>query len=62
MIDMIETDGAVGCGCGAHVLEVIAGAFTEFGSDPLIETFDVGNIFHDLLSDGTAKQLRLRFL
>ena len=59
---MIETDSAVGSGSRAEILEVCFCIAVKLGADPLIKTFDIGDIFHDLHADSGAENRASGFL
>ena len=60
VLNMIQADGAVGGGGCAEVLQVSFGTVVQFGAQPTVQPLDIGNVFHDLHSDGGAEKLGLR--
>ena len=62
LVDVIETDSAVGSGSRAEILEVCLCIAVKLGADPLIKTLDIGDIFHDLHADSGAENLSLGLL
>ena len=59
---MIQTDSTVGCGSSTEVLQIAFNIGGDFGTDPLVKSDNVRNIFHTFHADSRTENLRQRLL
>ena len=59
---MVETNRAVRSGSRTEVLKVCASRIVKLCAEPLVKTYDIRNVLHNLHTDSRAEKLSLRLL